>query len=151
MPPRGHRERPDNCCPVRGALSVERLDAVDASRRVQVLVLPPVPALWPVLGRFLQVELQTVHLANRVEPVPRLPEREPELLVVRDRPREVVDQELRSEGGHPRLRRLPSHEVSLVGRAIPPNENAHQLRATCPLAHYPTFLYLKRPPAACAC
>src|SRR5229473_459563 len=75
-----------------------------------MLVRTPVSALVVVLGRFLQVELQPVQLTNRVKPVPRLAECETELLVERDRAGKVVDQELWSEGCHPRLRLGGSHE-----------------------------------------
>jgi hypothetical protein len=40
------------------------------------------------------MELQPVDLTDRVEPIPRLTEREAELLVVRDRALQIVDQEL---------------------------------------------------------
>src|SRR5713101_8388252 len=75
-----------------------------------MLVRTPESALVVVLGRFLQVELQPVQLTNRVKPVPRLAECETELLVERDRAGKVVDQELWSEGCHPRLRLGVSHE-----------------------------------------
>jgi hypothetical protein len=47
-----------------------------------------------VPGRVLEVELQPIPLPDRVEPFPRLAEREAELVVVRDRARKVVDKEL---------------------------------------------------------
>src|SRR2546427_6581985 len=75
-----------------------------------MLIRTPVSALVVVLGRFLQVKLQPVQLTNRVKPVPRFAECETELLVVGDRAGKVVDQELWSEGCHPRLRLGGRHE-----------------------------------------
>src|SRR5439155_22640261 len=75
-----------------------------------MLVRTPLSALVVVLGRFLQVELQPGQLTNRVKPVPGLAECETELLVVGDRAGKVVDQELWSEGCHPRLRLGGRHE-----------------------------------------
>src|SRR3712207_8195652 len=57
-----------------------RSDAVDAGRGIEVLVLPPEGAVRGALRRLLQVELQPVARPDRVEPVPRLPEREAEPL-----------------------------------------------------------------------
>src|SRR3982074_3326584 len=108
--PRSRRKRLDDRCAVRSALRIERLDAVHTGRRVEVLIRTPVSALVVVLGRFLQVEFQPVQLTNRVKPVPRLAECEPELLVVGDRASKVVDQELWSERCYPRLRLGCSHE-----------------------------------------
>src|SRR5258708_8564968 len=108
--PRSRRKRLDDRCAVRCALRIERLDAVHTGRRVEVLVRTLVSALVGILGRFLQVELQPVQLTNRVKPAPRLAECETELLVVGDRAGKVVDQELWSEGCHPRLQLGSSHE-----------------------------------------
>jgi len=69
-----------------------------------MLVFTPVPALSAILGRFLQVELQSIYLADHVEPLPGLAEGEAELLVAGDRARKIVDQELGSEGCYARLR-----------------------------------------------
>src|SRR5947208_16920805 len=69
-----------------------------------MLIRTPASALVVVLGRFLQVKLQPVQLTDRVKPVPRLAECKTELLVVADRAVKVDNQELRSEGRHPRLR-----------------------------------------------
>src|SRR6266550_6254696 len=102
--PRGRGKRLDDRCTVRGALLIERLDAVNTRRRVEMLVHTPVSAVFGVLGRFLQVKLQPVQLTDRVKPVPRLAECKTELLVVADRAVKVVNQELWSEGRHPRLR-----------------------------------------------
>src|SRR5206468_522141 len=84
------------------ALSVERFDAIDAGRCVEMVVIAPPPALRLILGRFLQVNFQSVQMTNGVETIPRLAETEADLLVVRHRAIEVVDQELWCEGGHTR-------------------------------------------------
>ena len=42
--PRGSRERLDDRCTIGDALPVERFDAVDARRGVEMLVIAPVPA-----------------------------------------------------------------------------------------------------------
>src|ERR1051325_8633325 len=68
--PWGGRERLGNRCTMGHALSVERLNPVHARRSVQMLVLPPKTALRLVLRRFLQVELQTVQVADHVKPIP---------------------------------------------------------------------------------
>src|SRR5437660_4268352 len=83
--PRSSRERLDDRCTIGDALPVERFDAVDARRGVEMLVIAPVPALRLVLGRFLQVKLHSVQMTDSVETIPRLTEREAELLVIRDR------------------------------------------------------------------
>ena len=68
-----------------------------------MLLLAPVPAFAEVLRRFFQMELQPVQYANRVEPIPQLAEREPELLLVGYQAHQVIDEELGSERCHPRL------------------------------------------------
>ena len=103
--PRRGRERLDDRYAVGDALLVERFDAVDARRGVEMLVVAPPLALRLVLGRFLQVNFQSVQMTDGVEPLPWLAEREADLLVVRDRAIKVVDQELWSEGSHTRLHR----------------------------------------------
>src|SRR6266481_322418 len=50
------------------------------------------------------MQLESIQLTDRVEPVPWLAEREAELLVVCDGTRKVIDEKLGSEGSHPRLR-----------------------------------------------
>src|SRR5207245_11119255 len=85
------RQRLDDPCAIRGALRVECLDAVNAARGVEMLVLTPVLALSLVLGRFLQMKFQPVQPSNRVEPVPRLAKREAESLIVRHRARKLRD------------------------------------------------------------
>ena len=70
-----------------------------------MIVVLPVLAVRVVLGRFLQVKFQSVQNTDRVEPFPRLAEREAELLVVRDRALKVVDKELWSERCHTRIHR----------------------------------------------
>src|SRR5205823_3303249 len=116
--PGSRRKRLDDRCTVRCALRIERFDAVNTGRGVQMLVRTPVSALVVVLRRFLQVELQSVQLTNRVKPVPWLAECEAELLIVRDRAVKIVDQELWSEGCHTWLRLGGSHECSVC---MPPN------------------------------
>ena len=58
----------------------------------------PETAIHLVLRRFLQVEFQSVEMADDVEAVPWFVEREAEVPVVRDRAREVIDKKVRSEG-----------------------------------------------------
>ena len=82
--PLGRRDRLDDSHAVSDALLVERLDAVNARRGVEMIVVAPVLAVRVVLGRFLQVKFKSVQNTDRVEPFPRLAEREAELLVVRD-------------------------------------------------------------------
>ena len=101
--PRSVGQRLPHHCSIRDALVVERRDAVDAGRRIQMLVLAPVDALRFTAGSLLQVELEAVPDPDRIKPVPRFAEREAEPLVVGDGSREVGDQELRGEGGQSRL------------------------------------------------
>ena len=108
--PLGRRDRLDDRHPIGDALLVERLDAVNASRGVEMIVVAPVLAVRVILGRFLQVKFKSVKNTDRVEPFPRLAEREADLLVVRDRALEVVDKELWSERCQTRLHRAHSIE-----------------------------------------
>src|SRR5262249_35538589 len=101
--PRRRGERPENLRAIRDAPLVERFDTVHAGRGIEMLMFAPVLAFGAVLRRFLQMELQPVQFSNRVEPVPRLAEREPELPVVGHRARQIIDQELWSERCDPRL------------------------------------------------
>ena len=78
--PRGRRERLQNRCAVGDALPEEGFDAVHAGCSVEVLVVAPVSTLVLVLRRFLQVQFQSVQMADGVEAIPRLAEREAELL-----------------------------------------------------------------------
>ena len=71
----------------------------------------PVLAIRVVLWRFLQVKFQSVQNTDRVEPFPRLAEREADLPVVRDRALKVVDKELWSEGCHTRFHCGYSHRA----------------------------------------
>ena len=57
-----------------------------------MLVVAPMPALGLILGRLFQVKFQSVQTTNGVKPIPCFAEREAELLVVRDRMVEVVDE-----------------------------------------------------------
>src|SRR5687767_14834152 len=82
-----------------------------------MLAVAPVSTLFRVLRRFLQVELQSVQEADGIEALPRLAEREAELLVVRDRALEVVDEKLRSEGRDARLDR-GGHRCPSISRSI---------------------------------
>ena len=79
--------------------------------------------------RFLQVELQPVKLTDCVKPFPRLAERETELPVEGDRAGKVVDQELWSEGCHPRLRFGGSQRASMFRPAPPPDDTGVKRRA----------------------
>ena len=72
--PGGGGEWLDDRYAVGDALLVERFDAVDARRGVEMLVVAPVLALRLVLGRFLQVNFQSVQMTDGVEPIPRLAE-----------------------------------------------------------------------------
>src|SRR6185503_14704590 len=111
--PLGRRDRLDDRHAVGDALLVERLDAVNARRGVEMIVVAPVLAVRLVLGRFLQVKFQSVQNPDRVEPFPWLAEREADLLVVRDRALKVVDKKLWSERCHTRLHRA-NRSLSLL-------------------------------------
>ena len=56
----GGCDRLDDLHAVGDALLVERLDAVNARRGVEMIVVAPVLAIRVVLGRFLQVKFQSV-------------------------------------------------------------------------------------------
>src|SRR6266550_748753 len=101
--PSGRGERSQDRDPAGSALRVERFDASDPCRRIEMLVLAPVPALGFILGRLFQMQFQSVDTADGVEVVPRLVERETEPPVVGHRALEVVDEELRGERCHTRL------------------------------------------------
>src|SRR5258706_355554 len=90
--PGGRGERSQDRDPVGGALRVERFDASDACRRIEVLGF--------ILWCLFEMQLQSVDTADGVEVVPRFVERETELPVVGHRALEVVDEELRSERCH---------------------------------------------------
>ena len=59
-----------------------------------MLIVAPPAALRLVFGPFLQVEFQSVHLADGVKTVPWFAERKAELVVERDRAFKVIDKEL---------------------------------------------------------
>src|SRR5438132_6800542 len=101
--PCGRGERFKNRYAGGGALLVERFDAVDACRRIEVLVIAPVPTLRLISGRLLQMQLQPVETADAVEIAPRFAEDETEPPVVGHRALEILDEELRSERCHTRL------------------------------------------------
>src|SRR5215217_5598412 len=103
--PLSRRDRLDDRHTGGYALLVERLDAVNACRGVEMIVVAHVLAVRVILGRFLQVKFKSVQNTDRVEPFPWLAEREADLLVVRDRALKVVDKELWSERSHTRLHR----------------------------------------------
>src|SRR5215207_1763019 len=103
--PLGRRDRLDDRHAVGDALLVERLDAVNTRRGVEMIVVAPVLAVRVTLGCFLQVKFKSVQNTDRVEPFPWLAEREANLLVVRDRALKVIDKELWSERCHTRLHR----------------------------------------------
>src|SRR6187200_2813017 len=73
--PCGRGERFENRDAVGGALLVERFDAVDACRRIEVLVVAPVSALRFSCWRLFQMQFQSVQTADGVEVVPRFAER----------------------------------------------------------------------------
>src|SRR5262249_1485226 len=90
-------ERAENGGALRDTLLVECLDAVHPGRRVEMLVRAPVLAVGGVLGRLLEMELQPVPRSDRVEPFPRLAEREADFPIVGNRALQVIHQELWSE------------------------------------------------------
>ena len=92
-----------------------------------MLVVATPAALPLVPGRSLQVEFQPVQLADGVKPVPWLVERKTELVVERDRAFEVIDEELRREGRHPRRDRDLVIETSFLLT----NSRAPEMTAGC--------------------
>src|SRR6266487_4882538 len=68
--PGGRGERSQDRDPVGSALRVERFDASDACRRIEMLGF--------IFGRLLQMQFQSIDTADGVEVVPRLAERETE-------------------------------------------------------------------------
>ena len=65
--PLGRRDRLDDRHAVGDALLVEHLDAVNARRGIEMIVVVLVLALRIVLGRFLQVKFKSVQNTDRVE------------------------------------------------------------------------------------
>lgn len=106
-------------------LFVECLDVLDARRGIEVLVVPTILPLRRILGRFLQIQFQSIQTPDRVEPAPRLAETETQPLVVRDRALKVVDEELRSERCNTRLGLV--RRCSLPER-IPQRHHEHSTR-----------------------
>jgi hypothetical protein len=102
-----------------------------------MLMLSAVLAFGTVLRRLLQVEFQPVQLPNRIEAIPRLTEREAELSLVGHRARQVIDQELGSEGRHPWLRHEVGHfaPAFMCGRPDGPRISCGDSLS----AHNPTF------------
>src|SRR5213594_4370722 len=101
--PRRHFQGLEDLSAIGDTLFVECVDALDARRGIEVLVFPTVLALGRILGRFFQMQFESIKTADRVESAPRLAETETQLLVVRDRALKVVDEELRSERSDTRL------------------------------------------------
>ena len=95
--PRGRRERFEDGCAVSDALPEESFDTIHAGRRVEVLMVAAVPALFRVLWCFFEVKFQSVEMADGVEAVPWFAECEAELFVILDRALEVIDEKLWSE------------------------------------------------------
>src|SRR5437764_1255046 len=74
--PFGRGDRLDDRHAVGDALFVECLDAVNARRGVEMIVVAPVLAVRTVLWRFLQVKFLSVQNTDRVEPFPWLAKRD---------------------------------------------------------------------------
>lgn len=91
--PVSSRKRLDDRYAVGDALFVERFDAIDARRGVEMLVIAPPLAVRLVLGGFLEVELQSVQLADGVKAAPRVAEAKTEFAVVVYRAFEVIDKD----------------------------------------------------------
>jgi hypothetical protein len=72
-------ERLDDSYTVCDAPFVERFDAVDADRGVKMLVVAPPAALRRILRRLLQVQFESVQLADGVDPSPGSPNAKPSL------------------------------------------------------------------------
>src|SRR5687768_12872868 len=96
--PLGCGKRLQNRDAIGDAVIQEPAEPTNAPCGIEVLMAAAVPTLVMVFLRFLQVKLQSVEMADGVEAIPRLAEAEAELLVVRDRPRQVVDEKLGGEG-----------------------------------------------------
>ena len=92
------------------------LEVLEARPDIEVIVVPTILTLGRILGRFLQVQFQSIQSADRVEAAPRFAETETQLPVVRDRPLKVVDEELRSERRDTRLGEV-GHGVTVL---LPP-------------------------------
>jgi hypothetical protein len=101
--PRRHFQRLEDLGAISDTLFVECFDAVDSARGIEVLVFPTMLALRRILGRFFQMQFQSIQTADSVESAPGLTETETQRLVVRDRALKVVDEELRSERSDTRL------------------------------------------------
>src|SRR5207253_9580412 len=95
--PRRHFQRLDDPGAIGDTPFVECLDALDARRGIEVLVFPTMLALGRILGRFFQMQFQSIHTTDSVESAPRLAETETQPLVVRYRALKVIDEKLRSE------------------------------------------------------
>src|SRR5688500_16229838 len=100
--PRRRLKRLEDLHAVGDTLFVERLDALDTRRRIEVLVFQAMLPLGRILGRFLQMQFQSIQAPDSVEPAPRLTELETQPLVVLDGSLKVVNEELRGERGNTR-------------------------------------------------
>ena len=78
-PPRGCFKRFDDLRAIGDRLLVECLDAVDARRGIEVIVFPSMPALSRILGRFFQMQFESIETTYSVESAPRLAETKPSL------------------------------------------------------------------------
>ena len=101
--PRCRLQRSENLRSLGDTLFVEGLDALDARRGIQVIILPTMLALRGILGRLFQMQFHAIQTTDSVEPAPRLAETKTQPLVVRYRALQVVDDELRSERSDTRL------------------------------------------------
>src|SRR5580765_3150979 len=101
--PRRRLKRLEDLRAVSDTLFVECFDTLDTRQGIEVLVFSTMVALGRILGRFLQVQFQSIQTADSVEPAPRLAETETQPPVVRDGSPKVVDEELRSERSNTRL------------------------------------------------
>ena len=101
--PRRQFQRLEDLRAIGDTLFVECLDALNARRGIEVLVFPTMLALGRILGRFFQMQFQSIQIADGVESAPRFAETETQLLVVSDRALKVVDEKLRSELSDTRL------------------------------------------------
>ena len=83
-PPRRRFQRLDDLRAIGDTLLVECFDAVYARCGIEVVVFPSMPALSRILGRFFQMQFQSIQRADSVESAPRLAETETQPLVVSD-------------------------------------------------------------------
>ena len=77
--PRRHLKRLEDLRAVGDTPFVECLDTLDTRRGIEVFVVSTMLALGRILGRFLQMQFQSIQTADSVEPAPRLAETETSL------------------------------------------------------------------------